>query len=221
MNINFKKKWSIFYTFLLMFTLITLNGCNTQPNPSTTLSNATEITLEGIVLTNGTVFVTKSNSAFQLTHELISMIMPSSQELTVGSLTEFVIQPEILESYPMQANVISIRLLDDQPPVIQAPIYTGPKVINHMPKDSHFIDVRTPEEYAEGHIEGAINLPLDNLEALIANQAPDLTDTIMVYCRSGNRSATAAKRLKELNYAIVFDLGGINAYQGEFVTESP
>ena len=221
MNIHFKKKHATILTSLLMFAVLSLSGCATKPSPSTTLTDATKITLEGIVLTNGTVFVTKSNSAFQLTHELMSMTMPDTQEVTVGSLTEFVIHPEILESYPMQARVISIRLLDEKSPVIKAPIYTGPKVINHMPKDSHFIDVRTPAEFAEGHIQGAINLPLDDLEGLIATQAPDLTDTIMVYCRSGNRSATAAKLLKQLNYSIVFDLGGINAYQGEFVTESP
>lgn len=221
MSINLKKKHATILTSLLMFAVLSLSGCATEPSPLTTLTNATEITLEGIVLSNGSVFVTKSNLALQLNHELMSLTLPDNQEVVIGSLTEFVIHPEISESYPMQARVISTRLLDEKTPVIEAPIYSGPKVINHMPKDSHFIDVRTPAEFAEGHIQGAINLPLNDLEGLISTQAPNLNDTIMVYCRSGNRSATAAKLLKQLNYSIVFDLGGINAYQGELVTESP
>lgn len=71
------------------------------------------------------------------------------------------------------------------------------------------LDVRTPEEFAEGFIEGAVNLPLDRIEQ-DAESIIDSTDsTILLYCRSGNRSAQAGKLLKSLGYTKVYDFGGI------------
>jgi len=71
------------------------------------------------------------------------------------------------------------------------------------------VDVRTQSEFDEGHIEGAILLPLDtiasNAEKLLKNKSA----TIIVYCRSGNRSATAVDLLYELGYANLYDMGGI------------
>jgi phage shock protein E len=69
------------------------------------------------------------------------------------------------------------------------------------------LDVRTPEEYADGHISGAVNIPL----AELANQLSQVPQNIpvVVYCRSGNRSAQAATLLKEAGYTQVLDMGGI------------
>lgn len=71
------------------------------------------------------------------------------------------------------------------------------------------LDVRTSGEFAGGHIEDAINI--DN--ATIGNERPlslpDLDATILVYCRSGSRSAQASKKLLALGYTEVFDFGGI------------
>lgn len=79
------------------------------------------------------------------------------------------------------------------------------------------VDVRTKEEYAEGHIEGAILLPLDQLETLAEEQLPDKDATILVYCRSGNRSAQASALLVELGYTQIYDFGGIMDWPGEIV----
>lgn len=68
------------------------------------------------------------------------------------------------------------------------------------------IDVRTPEEFATGHIPGAINIPVDSLAGEL-DQLPEDTE-IVVYCRSGNRSATASRILAGAGFS-VFDLGGI------------
>lgn len=221
MKSNYNTQLSTILLTLAMITIFMISGCSPSANSSNSSNTATEHTLEGIVLTNGTLFLTKSNSDLQPIHELISVTLPEGQKTTVGSLVEVVIRPEILESYPPQATATSVRLLDENPPVIKAPIYMGSKILNHMPEQSHLIDVRTPEEYAQGHIEGAINLPLNDLETLIAKNVLDLDNSLMVYCRSGSRSASAAKLLKQLNYSIVFDLGGINAYQGELITATP
>lgn len=68
------------------------------------------------------------------------------------------------------------------------------------------IDVRTNEEYKEGHIKNSINIPVDNIEKI--NYRKDTK--IILYCRSGNRSNQAALKLKNLGYENIYDMGGIN-----------
>ena len=76
------------------------------------------------------------------------------------------------------------------------------------------LDVRTPEEFREGRIPGSRNLPLQELE-----RAPEVIEhedvPVFLYCRSGNRSATAERILRGMGYAAVIDLGGILSYRGE------
>jgi rhodanese-related sulfurtransferase len=71
------------------------------------------------------------------------------------------------------------------------------------------VDVRTQEEYIEEHIPGAILVPVDELENLAPEMMPDKEATYIVYCRSGNRSATAAQMLIDLGYQNIYDMGGI------------
>jgi rhodanese-related sulfurtransferase len=73
--------------------------------------------------------------------------------------------------------------------------------------DHELIDVRTPQEFAGGHIQGAINIPVESLAGRL-DEVPQ-GKPIVVYCRSGNRSATAADILVQNGYQSVFDLGGI------------
>ncbi len=77
------------------------------------------------------------------------------------------------------------------------------------------VDVRTEEEYNEGHIKTSINIPLDTLETEISNYVTDVNQPIMVYCRSGSRSGVAAAWLNENGYASVYDLGGIQNWPYE------
>ena len=85
--------------------------------------------------------------------------------------------------------------------------------------DFVILDVRTPEEFRQGYIEGA---------ALLDYYAPDFRDrfaaldrdaTIFMYCRSGNRSAQAAKKLIAMGYTNVYDFGGIIDWPYVVVTE--
>ena len=74
--------------------------------------------------------------------------------------------------------------------------------------DEHvLIDVRTPEEFADGHIPGAINISVQTLPDRLDEVPKDVP--LVVYCRSGNRSATAADILVNNGYQPVYDLGGI------------
>ena len=79
--------------------------------------------------------------------------------------------------------------------------------------DVQLVDVRTPEEYAEGHLAGAINIDVkDNgfMEQALATL--DTAKTVAVYCRSGRRSATAASKLTKEGYKVVNLSGGIMAW---------
>lgn len=75
------------------------------------------------------------------------------------------------------------------------------------------IDVRTPEEFASGHIDGAVNIPVDALQSRL-NEVPD-DQPIVVYCRSGNRSATASQILSQAGYTHIYDLGGLNTWTAQ------
>lgn len=79
------------------------------------------------------------------------------------------------------------------------------------------LDVRTKEEYDTGHIKGSMLIPVDNLKAEADNKLKDKNSPIFVYCRSGNRSVTAAKILTNLGYTNVYNLGGINNWPYEVV----
>lgn len=91
----------------------------------------------------------------------------------------------------------------------QQPIFT-PDTLQNMLKDGALlIDVREPYEVATGYIEGMVNIPLGSLADAIARYAPDHKQTIIVYCRTGNRSGQAQRLLQEMGYTTVYNLGGI------------
>jgi rhodanese-related sulfurtransferase len=71
------------------------------------------------------------------------------------------------------------------------------------------IDVRTPGEFAQGHLKGAVNVPLDNLGNEIIKVVPDKNLPILVYCLSGTRSGFARHVLKGKLYSQVYNLGSV------------
>jgi len=76
---------------------------------------------------------------------------------------------------------------------------------------ARLVDVRSPEEFATGCIEGAVNIPVGQLDGRIADLGPK-TGTIVLYCQTGVRSARAAAHLHKLGYPNVFDLGPISMW---------
>ncbi len=77
--------------------------------------------------------------------------------------------------------------------------------------DHLLLDVRTPEEFASGHIPGAVNISVDMLASRLSEIPTN--QPVIVYCRSGNRSATASNILAEAGYSSIYDLGGIVAWE--------
>ncbi len=86
--------------------------------------------------------------------------------------------------------------------------------------DGHIIiDVRRVDEYAEGHIPEAVNIPNESIGTTMPEQLTDLEQIILVYCRSGNRSKQASEKLAAMGYKNVYEFGGIITWTGDIVKD--
>lgn len=86
-----------------------------------------------------------------------------------------------------------------------------------MSENSNYIilDVRTIEEYKEGHIPNAICIPNETIGEDTKNLLKDKNQLILIYCRSGNRSKQATEKLQKLGYTNLIEFGGIIDWEGE------
>ena len=84
--------------------------------------------------------------------------------------------------------------------------------------DYILLDVRTPEEFSTGHIPGAICIPNETIGQQEITALPDKGQRIYIYCRSGNRSKQAARKLIKLGYTNIVEAGGIRQWKGEVIT---
>lgn len=78
-----------------------------------------------------------------------------------------------------------------------------------VPADAVLIDVRSPGEFASGHVEGSINVPLGELPHRIAKVAPDKAVPILLCCASGARSGAALQFLQGMGYTAARNAGGV------------
>jgi rhodanese-related sulfurtransferase len=76
---------------------------------------------------------------------------------------------------------------------------------------ARLVDVRSPAEFAAGHIPGAVNIPVQELEQRLRELEPK-QEPIVLYCRSGNRSSRAAGVLKSAGFSEVHDLGAMSRW---------
>jgi phage shock protein E len=76
------------------------------------------------------------------------------------------------------------------------------------------VDVRTTDEYKQGHIPGSMNVPLDQVPATLTQKVPDKQARLFVYCLSGGRSKHAVSWMVQNGYENVTNIGGISAWNG-------
>ena len=95
------------------------------------------------------------------------------------------------------------------------------EAVTMMAEETGYIilDVRRADEYAAGHIPGAINVANESIGTDEVPELPDKDQLIMVYCRSGRRSKEAAEKLVKLGYTNIVEFGGILDWKGEIVTD--
>ena len=89
------------------------------------------------------------------------------------------------------------------------------KGIFETPGDYIILDVRRADEFAEGHIPGAINVANEDIVDVEPAELPDKAQTIYVYCRSGNRSKQASEKLANMGYENIIEFGGIIDWTGD------
>ncbi|SDL30307.1 Rhodanese-related sulfurtransferase [Salinimicrobium catena] len=83
-------------------------------------------------------------------------------------------------------------------------------------KEVQLVDVRTPEEFKEGHIKGARNIDFFSEDFIEQFQGMEKNEPLYIYCRSGNRSAKASKKLSKAGFKKIIDLeGGYKAWAAE------
>ena len=81
--------------------------------------------------------------------------------------------------------------------------------MNNIPKNASIVDVRQPEEFAEGHYPGAVNIPLGDI-ALRMEDFKNMQTPIIAYCKSGGRSGMATTMLKQAGISEVHNAGGLS-----------
>ena len=96
---------------------------------------------------------------------------------------------------------------------------TMDEAVTMMAQETGYIilDVRRPDEFAAGHIPGAINVANETIGTAEIPELPDKNQLIMVYCRSGRRSKEAAEKLVKLGYTNIVEFGGILDWKGKIV----
>ena len=94
---------------------------------------------------------------------------------------------------------------------------TMSEAVKMMETEKNYIilDVRRADEFAEGHIPGAINVPNEEIGTAEISELSDKSQLILVYCRSGRRSKEASEKLVKLGYTNIVEFGGIQDYEGE------
>ena len=96
----------------------------------------------------------------------------------------------------------------------KAPDINQELITFHNTKGGVLLDVRTPQEYREGHVPGSKNVPLQTIDTI--RQLIAAKDTpLFVYCHSGARSSHATAMLGKMGYTNVKNIGGIASYKGK------
>jgi rhodanese-related sulfurtransferase len=200
--------------FLVISILIFFVTSCTQKNNNITFMGTIENVSE-----NNIIVTTKDDLGF----DKVSVNYDEKLEIkfvpVVGQKVKVEILPEIRESYPVQVTGVNIELVNDD--MNNKAEYK--KISSEEAKaiidseDVVVLDVRTQDEYNSGHIEKAVLLPVTELDKRVFDVLTNKNEKILVYCRSGNRSATASKLLIEMGYTKVYDFGGIIDWPYEII----
>lgn len=160
---------------------------------------------------NSNLYMITSDDASVGKYEPISLSGLDNYEL--GTQISYDYVGGIKESYPAQAEVKKVKVLNKKLTSYTADINSAMRIVRLLQTDVEFIDVREVDEFEENHIEGAKNIPLGELEERAGD---DIRKDVAVflYCRSGNRSKTAQAILEDSGYFVI-DMGGIIDYKPE------
>lgn len=112
----------------------------------------------------------------------------------------------------LQEQTDQAVLKDMSPSELEELLKSGEKL-----EGAVLVDVRTAEEFASGHLKGAINIPLQDIEANVGKVEEYKDRKIILYCRSGNRSGQAGELLVANGFTDVYNAGGIGDYSSDVI----
>ena len=202
-----KKKYFSFILIVAMILGLALPGCQKTSEPS-------ELPYEALHLGNFLFVITKTTEDTKtILHLPVVAHFDEPQDLQVGDVMALAFD-QLMESFPPQAVITSSKKLLEEHKAYLANFDLAQQLLEIRPEQTYLIDVRTKEEFEEGHVPNSINIPLDQIESIV-DIVPDTDSTLLLYCQSGRRTVTAAKALLDLGYKVIFDLGGILNYVGD------
>ncbi|MGI6121812.1 MAG: rhodanese-like domain-containing protein [Saccharofermentanales bacterium] len=202
-----KKKYFSFILIVAMILGLALPGCQKTSEPS-------ELPYEALHLGNFLFVITKTTEDTKTNlHLPVVAHFDEPQDLQVGDVMALAFD-QLMESFPPQAVITSSKKLLEEHKAYLANFDLAQQLLEIRPEQTYLIDVRTKEEFEEGHVPNSINIPLDQIESIV-DIVPDTDSTLLLYCQSGRRTVTAAKALLDLGYKVIFDLGGILNYVGD------
>ena len=201
----------------LLLSLICLLGLIGCSNRSMNYIIANEPNITGIVKEANENAILIENEKGEYWVSLNVENKDSTTHFNLGDEVVVYYNGNIAESYPMQINTvyaITLKEPADRAENNREAVYvniTAEEAKQIMDSEEGYVilDVRTQEEYDQGHIPGAILIPDTEVEVTAEDVLTDKDQLILVYCRSGRRSKLAAEALVELGYTNIKEFGGI------------
>ena len=201
----------------LLLSLICLLGLIGCSNRSMNYIIANEPNITGIVKEANENAILIENEKGEYWVSLNVENKDSTTHFNLGDEVVVYYNGNIAESYPMQINTvyaITLKEPADRAENNREAVYVNitaeeAKQIMDTEEDYIILDVRTQEEYDQGHIPGAILIPDTEVEVTAEDVLTDKDQLILVYCRSGRRSKLASEILVELGYTNIKEFGGI------------
>ena len=199
---------------LSLICMLGLAGCN---NRSMNYIIANEPNITGVVKEANEQSILIENEKGEYWVSLNVENKDSTTHFNLGDEVVVYYNGIIAESYPMQINTvyaITLKEPADRAENNQEAVYvniTAEEAKQIMDSEEGYIilDVRTQEEYDQGHIPGAILIPDTEVEVTAEEVLTDKDQLLLVYCRSGRRSKLASEILVELGYTNIKEFGGI------------
>lgn len=200
------KKLAAVFTVLLCLAAL-LAGCTDKDGRFTVTAEVTGLVEGGVTILALDAQAAGFTSAFVAVPESVA----AGFTFETGQKVEITLKHTAGGSGSEDLEALAVKLIENEQDVTVPYQTITPEQAKQFidAGGAVILDVRQPDEYATGHIRGAVLLPVGEIEAQAATVLPDKNTKILVYCRSGNRSAVAAAALQTLGYTDVSDFGGI------------
>jgi len=199
------------FAFLLFFILV-LSGCSGKSD-NIVFSAVIESVYENsmAVTTNDDVGFDKATVGYDKNMK-IDFVLEAGRKVIITIL------PQIRESYPVQVTAVRIEPAEESAMAAEYRKISAEEAKERIDEGNVIIlDVRTQDEYDGGHIRDAVLITDSEIKDKAETVLPDKNATILVYCRTGRRSALAANELVRMGYTGVYDFGGIVDWTYEIV----